>query len=123
MEPTRIYVKPVLKLLSAVAVKGLAHITGGGIVGNVPRMLPAGTRARIRKDAWPRPEIFKWLQQTGNVPEDEMWRVFNCGVGMVACVARDQVKLATMLLEREGELAFEIGSIEKADGEPDAVMV
>ncbi|MCD6041786.1 MAG: phosphoribosylformylglycinamidine cyclo-ligase, partial [Burkholderiales bacterium] len=77
LEPTRIYVKPVLKLLESVPVKGLAHITGGGIVGNVPRVLPGGTRAAIRRDAWPRPEVFTWLQQTGKVDEDEMWRVFN----------------------------------------------
>jgi phosphoribosylformylglycinamidine cyclo-ligase len=122
MEPTRIYAKPVLKLLGAVAVKGMAHITGGGIVGNVPRMLPAGTRALIRKDSWQRPEIFNWLQKTGNVAEDEMWRVFNCGIGMVLVVSRDKVQMAKLLLEREGELAFEIGAIEKWDGEPDAVI-
>src|SRR5258705_796150 len=87
MEPTRIYVKPVLKLLAGVPVKGLAHITGGGLVGNVPRILPKGTKAVIRKSAWARPEIFKWLQHTGNVAEDEMFRVFNCGVGMAVVVA------------------------------------
>src|SRR5216110_3596926 len=78
MEPTRIYVKPVLKLAAAVPVKGLAHITGGGLVGNVPRVLPKGTKAVIRKVSWPRPEIFRWLQSTGNVAEEEMFRVFNC---------------------------------------------
>ena len=123
MEPTRIYVKPVLKLMAAVKVKGLAHITGGGLVGNVPRILPQGTRAVIRKAAWKRPQIFKWLQETGNVAEDEMFRVFNCGVGMVACVARDKVATAKMLLEREGELAFEIGTVEPGSGaEPDCVI-
>jgi len=122
MEPTRIYVKPVLKLLGAMPVKGIAHITGGGLVGNVPRFLPPGTRAVIRKAAWPRPEIFNWLQKTGNVAEDEMFRVFNCGIGMVLVVPGDKVKMATMLLEREGELAFEIGAIEKSDGAPDAVI-
>src|SRR4051812_23054635 len=80
MEPTRLYVKPILKLLSAVPVKGLAHITGGGLVGNVPRILPQGTRAVISKKTWPRPQIFTWLQNTGNVAEDEMFRVFNCGI-------------------------------------------
>ncbi|HKX37357.1 MAG TPA: phosphoribosylformylglycinamidine cyclo-ligase [Burkholderiales bacterium] len=122
MEPTRIYVKPVLKLLAAVPVKGIAHITGGGLVGNVPRFLPAGTRALIRKAAWPRPEIFKWLQETGNVAEDEMLRVFNCGIGMVLALPRDKVQMATMLLEREGELVYDIGTVEKSDGEPDAVV-
>lgn len=122
LEPTRIYVKPVLKLLEAVPVKGLAHITGGGLVGNVPRILPKNVVAKIRKAAWPRPEAFKWLQQTGAVAEDEMWRVFNCGIGMVAVVARDQAGAARALLEREGEIVYEIGVIEKASGEAEAVI-
>jgi phosphoribosylformylglycinamidine cyclo-ligase len=123
LEPTRIYAKPVLKLLQSVPVKGLAHITGGGVVGNVPRVLPKNSIARIHKSAWPRPEVFKWLQETGGVAEDEMWRVFNCGIGMVVVVARDQVQAARALLEREGERVFEIGAIEKHAGEPDAVIV
>jgi phosphoribosylformylglycinamidine cyclo-ligase len=123
MEPTRIYVKPVLKLLAAAPVRGLAHITGGGIVGNVPRILPAGTRAVIRKESWPRPDVFTWLQQTGKVAEEEMWRVFNCGIGMAVVVPHDKAQLAKMLLEREGELVYEIGAVEKHAGEPDAVVV
>jgi phosphoribosylformylglycinamidine cyclo-ligase len=123
LEPTRIYVKPVLKLLESIAVKGLAHITGGGLVGNVPRVLPPGTRAAIRKNAWPRPPLFQWLQREGNIAEDEMWRVFNCGIGMVLVVPRDQVQAASKLLEREGEAVFEIGSVEKFDGAPEAVIV
>jgi len=123
MEPTRIYVKPVLKLLAAAPVKGLAHITGGGLVGNVPRILPKGTKAVIAKKSWPRPQIFTWLQQTGNVPEEEMFRVFNCGIGMVVCVAADKAATAKMLLKREGELAYEIGRIEpSAAGEPECVI-
>src|SRR2546425_2772257 len=81
LEPTRIYVKPVLKLLESVQVKGLAHITGGGLAGNVPRVLPEKTRAVIKKASWPRPEVFRWLQREGNVAEEEMQRVFNCGIG------------------------------------------
>ena len=125
MEPTRIYVKPVLKLLAAAPVKGLAHITGGGLVGNVPRILPKGTRAVIAKKSWPRPQIFTWLQQTGDVAEDEMFRVFNCGIGMVVVVGRDKLAIATMLLKREGELAYEIGTVEAAagGGEPECVIV
>jgi phosphoribosylformylglycinamidine cyclo-ligase len=124
MEPTRIYVKPVLKLMAAVQVKGLAHITGGGLVGNVPRMLPQGMRAVLRKKMWPRPQIFAWVQKNGNVAEDEMHRVFNCGIGMVICVAREQVAAATMLLKREGELAYEIGFVEAGNpGEPEAVVL
>ena len=123
MEPTRIYVKALLKLAAAVPVKGLAHITGGGLVGNVPRILPHGTQATIRKSSWPRPQIFKWLQQAGNVAEDEMFRVFNCGIGMVVVVAADQAQSAAALLKREGELVYEIGRIEAATGEPQATIV
>jgi phosphoribosylformylglycinamidine cyclo-ligase len=123
MEPTRIYVKPVLKLLAGFPVKGLAHITGGGLVGNVPRILPKGTKAVIAKKAWPRPQIFTWLQQTGNVAEEEMFRVFNCGIGMVVCVPADKVATAKMLLKREGELAYEIGRIEASSAsEPECVI-
>jgi phosphoribosylformylglycinamidine cyclo-ligase len=123
MEPTRIYVKPVLKLLAGFPVKGLAHITGGGLVGNVPRILPKGTKAVIAKKTWPRPQIFTWLQQTGNVAEEEMFRVFNCGIGMVVCVPADKVATAKMLLKREGELAYEIGRIEASSAsEPECVI-
>jgi phosphoribosylformylglycinamidine cyclo-ligase len=123
MEPTRIYVKALLKLAASVPVKGLAHITGGGLIGNVPRILPKGTKAIIQKSSWPRPEIFKWLQQTGNVAEDEMFRVFNCGIGMAVVVSADQAQPARTLLKQEGELAYEIGRIEAAAGEPQAVIV
>ncbi len=123
MEPTRLYAKTVLKLMAAVTVKGLAHITGGGLPGNVPRMLPKGTRALIQKKSWPRPELFKWLQANGNVSDEEMLRVFNCGIGMVIALAPEQAKLATMLLKREGELAYEIGRVEASNSaEPEAVI-
>jgi phosphoribosylformylglycinamidine cyclo-ligase len=122
LEPTRIYVKPVLELLESVPVKGLAHITGGGIVGNVPRILPKNTTAKIRKAAWPRPEVFTWLQDTGGVAEDEMWRVFNCGIGMAVVLAREHVDAARKLLEGAGERVYEIGAIEKGAGEPEAVI-
>ncbi len=124
MEPTRIYVKPVLKLLAALPAKGLAHITGGGLIGNVPRMLPAGTKAVIKKAAWPRPQLFKWLQEAGGVAEDEMYRVFNCGIGLVIALPRDKVATAAMLLRREGELVYEIGAVEQASGaEPECLIV
>jgi phosphoribosylformylglycinamidine cyclo-ligase len=122
MEPTRIYVKPILKLAAAMPVKGLAHITGGGLVGNVPRILPKGTKAVLDKKKWPRHDIFRWLQKNGNVAEEEMFRVFNCGIGMVIVVAKDKVQMATMLLKREGELAYEIGTIEASGDEPEAVV-
>ena len=124
LEPTRIYVKPVLKLLESVPVKGLAHITGGGLTGNVPRILPSGLRAAIRKAAWPRPEVFQWLQRAGNVAEDEMHRVFNCGIGMVAVVAAGDAKRAMDDLRASGETVYEIGVIEKGPGgEPDCIVV
>jgi phosphoribosylformylglycinamidine cyclo-ligase len=123
LEPTRIYVKPVLALLEALPVKGLAHITGGGITGNVPRILPNGTRARIRKSAWPRPELFQWLQREGNVEEDEMHRVFNCGIGMAVVVAPADAEAAARALRAAGETVYEIGAIEAAAGEPEARVV
>jgi phosphoribosylformylglycinamidine cyclo-ligase len=124
LEPTRIYVKPILKLLESVPVKGLAHITGGGITGNVPRALPANTKAVISKASWPRPPVFQWLQRTGDVAEDEMFRVFNCGIGMVLVVSRDDAGRAAQVLRGEGETVYEIGAIEKgAGGEAQALVV
>ena len=123
IEPTRIYVKPLLKLMTILPVKGMAHITGGGLVGNVPRMLPPKTRAVIMKDAWPRPELFNWLQQNGNVADDEMFRVFNCGIGMVIALPKEEVAKAKMLLEREGELVHEIGRVQESSLEEPECMV
>ncbi|HZM33416.1 MAG TPA: phosphoribosylformylglycinamidine cyclo-ligase [Burkholderiales bacterium] len=123
LEPTRIYVKPVLKLLESVPVKGLAHITGGGITGNVPRILPRGVQARIRKAAWPRPALFQWLQREGNVAEEEMLRVFNCGIGMVAVVDAADAARAARSLREAGETVFEIGLIEPGQGDPQALVV
>jgi phosphoribosylformylglycinamidine cyclo-ligase len=123
LEPTRIYVKPILKLLESVPVKGLAHITGGGITGNVPRVLPRDTLARIRKDSWPRPPVFQWLQRIGNVAEEEMFRVFNCGIGMVLVVAPGDAARAVQSLRESGETVYEIGTVEEDAGEAQAVVV
>jgi phosphoribosylformylglycinamidine cyclo-ligase len=123
MAPTRIYVRPMLKLMRAVPVKGMAHITGGGLVGNVPRTLPRGTRAVIRGDAWPRPALFRWLQEQGAVAEPEMHRVFNCGIGLVAVVAPGDARRAATKLRAMGETVYEIGAVEKGRGEPVAVVV
>jgi phosphoribosylformylglycinamidine cyclo-ligase len=123
MMPTRIYVKPVLKLLEQVPVKGLAHITGGGLTGNVPRILRDGLRARIEKKAWPRPALFDWLQREGGVAEDEMHRVFNCGIGMVVVVAAADARRAAEALRAEGETVYDIGRIEASGGEADALVV
>jgi phosphoribosylformylglycinamidine cyclo-ligase len=124
LEPTRIYVKPLLKLLENINVKGLAHITGGGITGNVPRILPPGTQATIRRASWPRPPVFDWLQHAGDVAEDEMYRVFNCGIGMVVVVAQADAKRAVDQLRASGETVFEIGGIEKSSGgAPEALIL
>jgi phosphoribosylformylglycinamidine cyclo-ligase len=112
LEPTRIYVKPVLKLLGDVKVKGLAHITGGGLVENVPRCLPDGVGAVLDKGAWPLPPLFRWLQEHGNVAEAEMHRVFNCGIGMVVVVAPTDADRAATLLRSSGETVYRIGAIE-----------
>jgi phosphoribosylformylglycinamidine cyclo-ligase len=111
IEPTRIYVKPVLKLAGEVPVKGLAHITGGGLVENVPRVLPEGVQAVLDKSAWPLPPLFRWLQTQGNVAEAEMHRVFNCGIGMVVVVSPGDADRATALLRSAGETVYRIGAI------------
>lgn len=111
LEPTRIYVKPMLKLLRAVRVKGLAHITGGGLPGNVPRILPARLAARLERTAWPMPPLFRWLQEQGNIAEEELYRVFNCGIGMVAVVAARDAAGAARILEASGETVWRIGRI------------
>jgi phosphoribosylformylglycinamidine cyclo-ligase len=123
MAPTRIYVPSMLKLMRAVKVKGMAHITGGGLIGNVPRTLPKGTRAVIHGNAWPRPALFRWLQENGGVAEPEMHRVFNCGIGMVAVVAAADAGRAAAKLRAMGETVYAIGTVEKSKGEPDAVVV
>ena len=112
LAPTRIYVRPVRALLRALPVKGMAHITGGGLTGNVPRILPPSVRAEIVQSAWRRPPLFDWLQRAGGVAESEMHRVFNCGIGMVVVVASADVTQALQLLHDAGEPALVIGSIE-----------
>ncbi len=114
LRPTRIYVRSALALARAGLVKGLAHITGGGLVENVPRILPAGTRARIDASAWELPPIFAWLMSIGSVPAQEMARTFNCGIGMVAVVAPKHAEAAGRLLRENGETVHRIGTIEAA---------
>ena len=112
LEPTRIYVKPVLALMRLIKVKGLAHITGGGLVENVPRALPEGVTAVLRKSAWSMPPLFKWLQQHGGVADAEMHRVFNCGIGMALIVAEADAAAAERMLAEAGERVYRIGRIE-----------
>lgn len=111
MEPTRIYVKSLLELMKRVDVHALAHITGGGITENLPRVLPEGLSARIDLDSWKRPPIFNWLQEGGQVSQAEMLRTFNCGIGMIVSVAADKADEALELLARAGEQASVVGEI------------
>ena len=112
LTPTRIYVKSLLALIEQVEVHALAHITGGGLPENLPRVLPEGTKAVINRNSWQRPALFDWLQQNGNVEESEMLRTFNCGVGMVACVAEADADKTIELLNAQGEQAWRLGHIE-----------
>ncbi len=121
MAPTRIYVKPLLKLIKALPVNALSHITGGGLLENIPRVLPESAKAVIDTNSWDFPEVFKWLQSAGNVESTEMYRTFNCGVGMVIAVPADQAVAAIELLEAEGEKAWKIGSIENAAADEEQV--
>jgi phosphoribosylformylglycinamidine cyclo-ligase len=101
-----------------VQIHALAHITGGGLPENLPRVLPEGSKAVIDMASWKRPSIFQWLQQHGNVAEAEMLRTFNCGVGMVVCVAGEDAEQALALLQSNGETAWRLGRIEATDGAP-----
>jgi len=112
LTPTRIYVRSILDLLKTCPLRGIAHITGGGLPGNIPRVLPDGLECHIDPNAWHRPEIFQWLQSQGQVADDEMWRTFNCGIGLVIIVAPENAEKAKTLLEQCGETAFHIGQIE-----------
>ncbi|MGB5256317.1 MAG: phosphoribosylformylglycinamidine cyclo-ligase [Woeseiaceae bacterium] len=111
LAPTRIYVKPILALISALPVKGLAHITGGGITENIPRILPADLDAEIDTSSWQQGPVFDWLAVNGNIEVAEMRRTFNCGVGMVVVVGEDDVARAIALLEAKGERAWRLGGV------------
>jgi phosphoribosylformylglycinamidine cyclo-ligase len=115
LAPTRIYVKQLLALLREVDVHALAHNTGGGLTENVPRVLPEHTAAVIDPNSWPRPPVFDWLQQQGNIDSQEMLRTFNCGIGMVVCVAEANVAKATEILEAQGETVHRLGQVEACD--------
>ncbi|MES2499479.1 MAG: AIR synthase-related protein, partial [Pseudomonadota bacterium] len=124
MAPTRIYVKSLLKLIDALPVKGMAHITGGGITENTPRVLPAGLTAEISAKSWDLPPLFKWLQAQGNITHDEMYRTFNCGIGMVVIMAKSDAEVAKKLLETAGETVYEIGTIRtQNNGEAATVVI
>ncbi|WP_148717184.1 phosphoribosylformylglycinamidine cyclo-ligase [Chitinolyticbacter meiyuanensis] len=117
MAPTRIYVKPLLKLMETLTVKGMAHITGGGITENVPRVLPDNVVAQLDGKSWTFPKLFQWLQREGNVALDEMHRTFNCGIGMVVIVAAEDAERAASLLATEGETVYRLGEIRVRNGD------
>ncbi len=123
MAPTRIYVKSLLSLMrgSEIAVHALSHITGGGLLENIPRVLPDNLAAHIDIASWQRPAVFDWLQANGNVNETEMHRVLNCGIGMVVVVPQHQAKQAMAHLEAEGESVYRLGQIVERQG--DAVIL
>jgi phosphoribosylformylglycinamidine cyclo-ligase len=123
LEPTRIYAKDVLALLERVAVKAFAHVTGGGLPGNVPRNLPDGTRAVLEERRWPRPAIFDLVEREGQVPRDEMYRTFNMGLGLVAVVAPADEAAAHEVLRARGLDAWTVGAVEKGDGEATCEVV
>lgn len=114
LTPTRLYVKSLLPIIRAGKIKGLAHITGGGLTENTPRMLPARLIPAINMDAWPRPAIFNWLQETGGIAEAELQRAFNCGIGMVLAVSKHEASHIMQNLEDAGEKAWIIGSLKDA---------
>ena len=124
LEPTRIYVKPLLALMDKLEVKGMAHITGGGLVENVPRVLRENLQAVLHRDSWTMPPLFTWLQEHGNVADAEMHRVFNCGIGMVVIVAADQAEAAIAELRAAGETVNRIGEIrERPQGEAQTIVI
>ena len=111
MQPTRIYVKPLLALAKQVPVHGLAHITGGGLTENIPRVIPDGLGVVLNAKAWTRPEVFDWLQQAGNIAAAEMYRTFNCGIGMTVMVGPEQADKALQMLREHGEQPVVIGEV------------
>jgi len=124
MAPTRIYVKSLLSLIEALPVKGMAHITGGGLLENIPRILKDELVAVLDKTAWEMPPLFKWLQQEGNVEANEMYRTFNCGIGMAVIVAQEHAEEAMQQLRSSGETVWQIGRVDKrAEGQPQTVVV
>ncbi len=123
LAPTRIYVKPVLALMEKLPVKAMAHITGGGLTENIPRVLPDGLTAELQQTAWPRPRLFDWLQQHGGVADNEMHRTFNCGIGFVLVVAAADADAAIAHLHSAGEQVWPIGLIRVREaGEPQTIV-
>jgi len=122
LAPTRIYVKPLLSLMKSIDIHAMAHITGGGLLENIPRVLPENTNAVIDTQSWELPAVFKWLQENGNVDSTEMYRTFNCGIGMAVVVDAADADKAIAELNAAGEHAVVIGEISTADGAPEVII-
>ena len=114
--PTRLYVKPILAALEKFEIKGMAHITGGGLTENIPRVLPENCMAQIDAQSWPLPKLFQWLQQAGNVEQQEMYRTFNCGIGMAVIMPAEQAEAAQSFLTEQGETVYRLGTIRERAG-------
>lgn len=124
MQPTQIYVKQILAMMQEVKVKGMAHITGGGLVENIPRVLPENVQAVLQRDAWKMPALFQWLQQNGGIQDDEMHRVFNCGIGMVIVLEASQADAAIAHLGQSGLSAWRIGDVvERPNGAHQTIVL
>lgn len=124
LAPTRIYVKPVLALMEKIDVHGMVHITGGGLVENIPRVLQPNLTAVLQKQSWTLPPLFQWLQKHGGVADDEMHRVFNCGIGMTVIVSAANADQAEAELKKLGETVYRIGEIrERAEGEAQTLVI
>ena len=123
IEPTRIYVKSILSLIKTVPVKAIAHITGGGLIENIPRVIPDHLSVSIDSSSWELPAVFKWLQETGNIEATEMYKTFNCGVGMVVCVPQENKDEAIALLDDLGEAAWEIGKVISSNSSSERVQI
>lgn len=122
LAPTKIYVKSILAMLENIEVNAIAHITGGGFWENIPRVLPQGTQAVIDESSWQWPEVFNWLQEAGNVTRHEMYRTFNCGVGMIIALPADRADEAIKQLQSTGESAWKIGTIKASSSDEQVVI-
>ena len=123
LEPTRIYVKSIRQILEHNPMNAMAHITGGGLIENLPRVIPDGLRATVNTSTWKRPVIFDWIQETGHIEPDEMYRTFNCGIGMVLCVPADGVSQVVSALQNHGEEVFQIGEITKSPHDSKKILI
>ena len=123
MEPTKLYVKSILNLKKTIKIKGMAHITGGGITENIPRILEPHLMAEIQSSNWPLPKLFQWLQDKGNISSSELYRTFNCGIGMAIVIDQKDVAKAKQILHESNETVYEIGIIRKREANEHPTMV